>query len=430
MHFFKFRFGKILRYVLIGLAAFGLVAGSFYYGFSNGRAFPNKVSVEYLNADSKDKIAADFGIFWEALNLLKKEHIKGGSVEDRNWIYGAIRGLVGTLGDANTVFLPPDDSKKFEEDVKGSFGGIGAEIGLKNNQLVIIAPLKNTPAEKAGLRPGDKILSIEGKSTEGLDVNEAVKKIRGESGTVVTLSVFRDGWGEPKDIKITRATIEVPTLEWDYFGQETAKKIVSEELKGVIERGDKQIAHLKLFSFNQNAPLAFYKAALRVLLSGIDGIVFDLRNNPGGFLEVSANLAGWFLPKGQIIVTERFKSGQEIVFRANGNEALTKIPTVVLVNKGSASASEILAGALRANRGIKLVGTTTFGKGTVQELRQLSDGSKIKVTIANWVLPDGTIINDQGIKPDVEMELKEEDIKNEKDPQLEKAIEVLLEEIK
>jgi len=169
---------------------------------------------------------------------------------------------------------------------------------------------------------------------------------------------------------------------------------------------------------------------LAALLNRSDGIVLDLRNNPGGYLEVAINLAGWFLNKGDVVVSEKFRNGQENVFRANGNEALKNMPVVVLVNKGSASASEILAGALRAKRGIKLVGTQTFGKGTVQELMSLSDGSKIKITIANWVLPDGTIIDEKGLKPDVEAEFKDEDIAAKKDPQLDRAIEVLLSEIK
>ena len=190
-----------------------------------------------------------------------------------------------------------------------------------------------------------------------------------------------------------------------------------------------KIAHISLHSFNQNAPVGFYKEALKVLLGKADGIVLDLRDNPGGFLEIAINLSGWFLNKGDVVATEKFRNGQEIVFRANGNSALKNIPTVILVNKGSASASEILAGALRAKRGIKLIGAQTFGKGTVQELRSLSDGSKIKLTIANWVLPDGTIIDEKGLQPDYKADLTDKDMENKKDPQLDKAVEVLLEEI-
>ena len=421
---------KISFYAGIAVLIALVLIGSFYFGYSRGQENPKRIEiVNVTNTEHKDEIGINFGVFWETWDLLKKEHLKGGETKDQDLIYGAIRGLVNSLDDPHTIFLSAEDSKRFEEDVNGSFGGIGAEIGLKNNQLVVIAPLKNTPAEKAGLLPGDKILAIDNQGTDGIDVNGAVKKIRGEPGIMVTLTVFRESWERPKDIKITRAIIEVPTLEWNYVGKETAEKLANNAVKDIIEAGDKKIAHLKLFTFNQNAPTVFYKAALRVLFGKMDGIILDLRNNPGGFLEVAANLSGWFLHKGDTIVKERFKNGEEVVFRANGNEALVSIPTVILVNKGSASASEILAGTLRANRKIKLIGTNTFGKGTVQELRALSDDSKIKLTIANWVFPDGMIIGEDGLKPDAAVEIQEADAKNNKDPQLEKAIEILLEEI-
>lgn len=417
---------------LAGLVLFGLIGAIFYAGYLAGRENPKTILVENLvNTESGQKINTDFGIFWETWNLLKKEHLKGEEAKDQDLLYGSIRGLVNALNDPHSIFLPPEDSKKFEEDVSGHFGGIGAEIGIKNKQLVIIAPLKNTPAEKAGLKAGDKIFAIDGKGTENiLDVNEAVKKIRGEPGTVISLMIFRDSWGAPKEIKITRANIEVPTLESKVIDKSLA---TDSQDNGLIVRKNKSIAQVSLFAFNQNAPLAFYKEALRILLGGADGLILDLRNNPGGFLEVAVNLMGWFLDRGEVVVTEKFRSGQEIIFRTNGNGALKNLPTVVLVNKGSASASEILAGALRAKRGIKLVGVQTFGKGTVQELRSLSDGSRVKLTIANWILPDGTIIDENGLKPDYEVEIKDEETKKDRptaDPQLEKAIEVLLGELK
>ena len=405
-----FYFFLILAVIIIGISAF-------YFGYQSGFKNPKTVTIEnIINAKTDEELQANFGIFWEAWDMLKKEHLKGEDSKDQDLVYGAITGLVNSLKDPNTSFFPPEDSKKFVEDVTGNFGGIGAEIGVRNEQLVVIAPLKGNPAEKAGLKAGDKIFAINDKSTQGIDVNEAVKIIRGEIGTEVKLTIFRDGWEKPRDFKIARANIEVPTLEWN-----------------LLEKDGKELAHIKLFSFNQNAPVVFYKAAVRVLLGKADGIILDLRNDPGGFLEVAVNIAGWFLDKGQVVAKEQFRSGNEIIFRANGNEALKNIPTVVLINKGSASASEILAGTLRANLGIKLIGTNSFGKGTVQELRELSDGSKIKLTIAHWVLPDGTIIDEKGIKPDYEVEVKEEDLKDKDakyDPQLDKAVEILLQEIK
>lgn len=395
--------------ILIGISIF-------YFGYQAGVKNPKTISIENVsNIQSNEGLQANFGIFWEAWDMLKKEHLKGGTAKDQDLIYGAVSGLVNSLKDPNTNFFPPEDSKKFEQDVNGNFGGIGAEISVKKDQLIVMAPLKGNPAEKAGLKAGDKILAINDKSTQGIDVNEAVKRIRGEIGTEVKLTIFRDGWDKIKDFKIARANIEVPTLESD-----------------LIKKNGKQIADIKLFSFNQNAPVAFYKAALSALVGKSDGIILDLRNDPGGFLEVAVNIAGWFLNKGEIVAKEKFRSGNEIIFRANGNESLKNIPVVVLVNKGSASASEILAGTLRANLGAKLIGTNTYGKGTVQELRNLSDGSKIKLTIANWVLPDGTIIDENGIKPDYQIDITDEDLKNKDpkyDPQFNKAVEVLLQEI-
>src|SRR3989344_6364536 len=391
-----------------------LSLGSFVYGYSVGSGHPKIITVENIsNIESDGRTKLDFGIFWEAWDLLRKEHLKSAGLKDQDFLYGAVRGLVNSLDDPHTVFFPPEDSKKFEEDVNGNFGGIGAEIGVKEKQLVIIAPLKGNPAEKAGLKAGDKILAINDKNASGLDVSEAVKKIRGEIGTAVTLAILREGWEKPQDFKIIRDNIEIPTMEWS-----------------IIQKDDKKFIHLKLFSFNQNAPTVFYKAVLIVLYERPDGIILDLRNNPGGFLEVAINIAGWFLDRGDIVATEKFRNQEEVVFRASGNAALKNIPMVILVNKGSASASEILAVALRAQIKTKLVGETTFGKGTVQELRNLSDNSTVKLTVANWLLPGGTLIDEKGIKPDIEVELKDEDAEKGRDPQLDKAVEVILREIK
>ncbi len=397
----------------IFIAIVMMAIGVFYLGYELGRANPKLVEVrniENISADMEAKV--NFGTFWEAWDVLRNEHLKGEEAKNQDLVYGAIKGLVGSLGDPHTIFLPPEDSKKFEEDVNGNFGGIGAEIGIKDKQLVVIAPLKGNPAETIGLKAGDKIFGIDGKPTDSLDVNDAVKKIRGEIGTAVVLTIFRDGWDKTEDFKIVRANIVIPTLETE-----------------LIDFGGKKMARISLYAFNQNAPLGFYKEVLYASLNGAEGIILDLRNNPGGFLEVAINLAGWFVNKGEIVVSEKFRSGTGDVFRADGNQALKDAPVVILVNKGSASASEILAGALRAIRGTKLIGTNTFGKGTVQELRSLSDNSKIKLTIANWVLPDGNIISEEGLAPDYKVEISDEDVKNKFDSQLEKAKEILLQEM-
>jgi len=312
-------------------------------------------------------------------------------------------------------FFKPEDAKKFEEDISGSFGGIGAEIGSKDGFIVIVSPLKNSPAERAGLKPGDKILMINSTSTEGMSVVEAVKLIRGEVGTEVKLTILREKEEKPKEIKIIREIIQVPTLDYE------------------VKDG---ILIVKLYSFNTNAEELFYKAVVDGFLrQKAQGLILDLRNNPGGFLDVAVDLAGWFLKKGTLVVKEvtREKNNGGNNHLANGNGALKDIPVVVLINKGSASASEILAGALQIQRGVKLVGEETFGKGTVQRLIKLSDGSSLKITVANWVLPNGQILEGNGLKPDIEVKTnnEEQDNKDTKnDPQLQKALEVVKEEIK
>lgn len=392
--------------MIVGIAVAALVwGGTLYAGYRFGQQDPRVITVKNItNIDDPD-IEADFGVFWQVWEKLREKHIEGEGAKEKDLVYGAITGLVNSLGDPHTVFLPPPDAKKFEEDVSGKFGGIGAEIGVRDDQLVIIAPLKDSPAEKAGLQPKDKILKVDDEVADGLDVGEAVKLIRGEVGTTVTLTILRNGWERPREFKIIREEIKIPTIDWD------------------VKEGN--ILHLKLYSFNENAPILFYQAVVSGLLKGADGMALDMRNNPGGFLEVAVNLAGWFVPRGSVVVTEDFRHGEDIIFTANGNEALKNFPVVVLINGGSASASEILAGALRDHRSIKLVGEKTFGKGTVQELDKLKDGSSLKITIAKWLTPAGHTIEKNGLEPDFEVKLTEEDFKEGRDPQLEKAFEVL-----
>jgi len=401
---------SVLTWLIIAVVGVGAVGGSLYLGYRLGQQDPKVVTVKGVtNVDDPD-VRADFGLFWQVWEKLKEYHIKGGEIPDKDLVYGSVHGLVGAMNDPHTIFLPPSDAKKFEEDVKGNFGGIGAEIGVRDDQLLVIAPLKDSPAEKSGLMSKDKILAVNGESTQGINANEAVKKIRGEIGTEVVLTILRNGWEEAKEFKIIRDEIQVPTIDWD------------------VKEGN--ILHVKFYAFNENAPALFYRAVVDGLARGAEGLVLDMRNNPGGFLEVAVNIAGWFLKKGAPVITEDFRVGQDTVFEARGNEALKDFPTVVLVNGGSASASEIVAGALRDHRGIKIIGETTFGKGTVQELQNLKDGSSLKITVAKWVMPAGGVIEDEGLKPDVEVKLSKEDLESGNDAQLSKAFEILKAEIK
>lgn len=416
---------KSLLLTIVLISAAGAIGGVFYLGYSAGTRNPQNIVVRGVANIGDPDVTADFGLFWQVWKLLKEEYVRPDDLKDKNLVYGAVGGLVDSLKDPNTNFFTPEDAKKFLEDVSGSFGGIGAEIGIRNEQLVIIAPLKSSPAERAGLKSGDKILKVDDKVSIDMMVSEAIKIIRGEPGTKVMLTIARNGWTKPKEIEIIREIIKIPTLELEVKDA----KLTYDSNNQKITQENGGIAHIKLYSFNENSVPLFHQAMLKALFGGAKGMVLDLRNNPGGFLEVAVNLAGWFLPRGSVVVTEDFRTGNDEVFRANGNESLKNFPVVVLINGGSASASEILAGALRDHRGIKLVGEKSFGKGTVQELKDLKDGSSLKLTIAQWLLPSGQTIEKNGLTPDIEVKLTEEDTKADKDPQLEKAFEVLKEQL-
>src|SRR3989338_1258096 len=289
----------------------------------------------------------DFSLFWDAYDKLHENYIDPSAITDQEIMYGAIWGMTKSLGDPYTDFFDPAQAKQFQEDLSGSFGGIGVEIGIKKSQLTVIAPLKNTPGERAGLKAGDMIVNIDGKSTFDMTTDEAVNLIRGKEGTHVTLGIFREGFSEAKDFTITRETIKIISIEWE------------------LKEGD--VAHITIHHFDQSLLYEFRNTALEVMASPAKRIVLDLRNNPGGYLEVSQDVAGWFLQDGSVITIEDFgKTKEPKEYKAQGNASLITYPTVVLMNNGSASASEILEGALRDNRGIKLIGEKSFGKGSVQ----------------------------------------------------------------
>ena len=383
------------------------VALSFGTGFSVGKQQAEIIPIEGVsNIDVGKPEGADFSLFWEAWRTIQEQYVLRGELNFQNMIYGAISGMVSSLEDPYTVFLNPQDSKRFSEDVAGVFEGVGMEIGIREKQLRVISPLEGTPAQKAGLRPGDRILKINDTSTENMTVEKAVSLIRGPKGTKVTFSILRKDWNESKEFTIARAVIQVPSLKW--------------EIK------DGNVAYVKLYQFSEKAGRDFAKAAGEILASSAKKIVLDLRNNPGGYLEVSQDIAGWFLEKGSAVVIEDFgQKEKQQVYQARGNPVFVSYPMVILINEGSASASEILAGALRDDRGITLIGEKSFGKGSVQELTELRDQSALKVTIAKWLTPKGESISDKGLEPDIVVKMDEKDVDAKRDPQLEKALEVV-----
>ncbi len=391
--------------ILAVVVAVGIAGGGFYGGLRYGINQPREVVLSFDNLDATST-SPDFNIFWQAWNIVKEDALRGGELSDEDLLRGAIHGIVNSLKDPHSVYLPPQDAKKFSEDISGSFGGVGMEIGKKDGRLVVVSPLKDTPAEKAGLKANDFIIKINDTFTDVLDVDEAVNLIRGPKGTEVKLLVAREGWSEPREFKVVRGDIIIPTIDL-----------------AMLPDG---IAHIQLYNFNEKVPKLFYETLVEAEEKGARGIILDLRNNPGGYLEVAVNLAGWWLDKGTLVVGEKVRGGEQgESFNSPGSAAIKKWPTVVLINGGSASASEILAGALRDQLKVKLIGEKSFGKGTVQTLRALTDGSNIKITIANWVLPSGDVIEGNGLKPDIEVKITDKDIEAKKDPQLQKAIDIL-----
>ncbi len=398
---------KIAYSAVVICALIAALAGGFYAG----QHYPKNITVTGVaNINNPEKGNADFNTFWEAWQTINDLYLKNSSVDNQEKVRGAMRGLVAALGDPYTQYFDPQDGEIFQQDVQGNFGGVGIEIGLRKNILAIIAPLKGSPADRAGLRSQDLIVAINGASTENEEVDQAVSKIRGEIGSTVKLTIMREGWEKPKDFTITREKISLPTLSY--------------ELK------EKNIGYVQIYSFNGNVNELFYNAMVQAQKDGVEGIVLDLRNNPGGYLDVAVDIAGWFLKKKSLVVSEESRQGIGNQYRTQGNEALVNVPVVVLINKGSASASEILAGALRDQRKAPLIGETSFGKGTIQQIKNLSDGSSIKITIAHWVMPSGKIIDHEGIEPDILVPVTETDNEKKDDIQLQKALEVLKLEMK
>lgn len=347
----------------------------------------------------------DFSILWEAWHKLEENYVNPEDLNRQDMVWGATKGMIDSVGDPYTVFFNPEETKNFLEDVSGEFEGVGMEIGIKNGQLEVVTPLEGTPAEKAGLRPGDRIMEIDGQASLDITVEEAVSLIRGPKGTEVTLTIMREGWNGTKNVTIKRGVIKIPSLEWEVM--------------------DGNVAYIKINHFSENVDVDFQDAGFEILKTEADRIIVDLRSNPGGYLQRAQYIAGWFLSRGQIVVIEDFGGGEQKTYEAKGNLKFTEFPVVVLINGGSASASEILAAALRENRGIQLIGKTSYGKGSVQILERLADNSSLKVTIADWLTPNGNLITGKGLTPDIEVELTEEDYNANRDPQLEKALEII-----
>ncbi|MFH1142664.1 MAG: S41 family peptidase [Candidatus Uhrbacteria bacterium] len=344
----------------------------------------------------------DFDMFWDAWDLIKGDFYRL-PVSEVTLFYGAMRGMIEALEDPYSSFFDPEEAEDFAESISGSFEGIGAEIGIKDDQLQVVAPLPDTPAMVAGLMTGDKIFQINGQDTSSMSLEEAVMNIRGTKGTSVTLTIGREGQTELLEIVIVRDEISIDSLRWKIR--------------------DDGIAEINLFFFNQDTSELFSEAVNEIITSDVDGIILDLRGNPGGLLSMAVAVAQEWTGQ-QVVVQEKIQE-ENSAFNGRGSARLGDIPTVVLVNGGSASASEIVAGALQDYGLATIVGMQTFGKGSVQDFRQLPDGSAVKLTIAEWLTPNGRTIHEIGITPDVVIDYTIEDFYAGIDPQLEIATQII-----
>ncbi len=391
----KKNINKILSFIIaISFLCLGLGLG-FYWG-------ANQIPKSPLNLPAE----ADFSLFWDVWHKIENNYV--GQIDYQKFIYGAAKGLASGLEDPYTVFYDPKESDSFRADILGSFEGIGAELGMKDGILTVITPLEGTPAKKTGIMPGDKIIKIEDTLGSDISVDQAIKMIRGQKGTKVKLTILRSGWEEPKEFEIIRDIINVPSIKIDFL--------------------EDDIAHLVIYQFNENTTSQFEKAAQKIIEKGTKKIILDLRGNPGGLLNKAYEVGGWFLDKGSVILVERFGKEQidEKEYQTKGNAIFVKHDLAVLINQGTASAAEILAAALQENRSdVKLIGEKTFGKGSVQEALDIRGGSLLKITVAKWLTPKRRLIEKFGLEPDIEVKISEEDIKNGKDTQLEKGIEII-----
>lgn len=345
------------------------------------------------------------GVFWEVWDILRREYY-GRQLSPEEMTAAAISGVVDSLGDPHTAYLDARHARIFSDQLSGSFEGIGAYVEMRGGQLIIVSPLANTPAERAGLRAGDVVVAIDDEPVDGLSLTEAITRIRGPRGTTVRLTVIHPGESAPVTLEIVRDRISVPTVE--------SRRLA-----------DGKIGYIHLFEFNDRAPQEVRLALQDLMRDRPQGLILDLRDDPGGYLHVAVDIAGQFL-EGGLVLTERQKDGTERQYTARRGGLATTIPLVVLVNKGSASASEILAGALQDRGRARLVGEKTFGKGSVQIAHDLSDGSNLRVTVAQWFTPGGRNINEQGLQPDVEVTMEGKPAAGRPDPQLDRALQLLL----
>lgn len=408
---------KILRALVLGLLPLIALALGFQIGasYESHQLALERESIEDLyalsgsgqtvKADPEQEV--DLSLLWGVWRLLERHYVSPQDLKIDTMIYGAVSGLVSSIGDPYTVFMTPRDTKDFEDALSGTLEGIGAQLDFIDNEVVVVTPLKASPAEKAGLLPEDIIITVNDKDLEGLTLQQVVELIRGPKGSVVTLGVLRDGKPDPVILTVTREAIHIPSVESKT--QETSQGTIG--IVTLNQFGDDSIEEMK--------------KALSTFPKNVKGIVLDLRYNGGGYLDGAVDLVSMFLATGDVVTVERRDVPAEL-HSVSGRTIFGETPLVVLINGGSASASEITAGALQDQKRATIIGTKSFGKGTVQEILDLPGGSMLRVTTAKWLTPSGHDIGKKGITPDIVIERSLEEYRAQKDPQLEAAIAVLL----
>lgn len=412
---------KIQVVILVLIA--GLVG--YYIGVNKinfeWKKFHPKISITSKSppAEIRD---ADFAQFWTVWQKLEEDYYDKTKLDPEKMVNGAITGMVNSLGDPFTVYLPPVQNENFKSGLAGQFQGIGAELGQKENQIIVIAPINGSPAQKGGIKAGDVILAVDGKSIANWTINQAVEKIRGPKGTSVTLTIGSKD-KEPRDVKITRDVITVKSVIAEI---KKAKDLNGVQLDKSIE--NEEIIYSSLSQFGDNTNEEWLAAVNDVAIKmnsnkNVRGVILDLRNNPGGYLTDAVFIASEFLEEGDPVVSEEGE-GRNTSLKVNRKGLLRDMPMIVLVNKGSASASEIVAGALRDHNRAMIIGETSFGKGTIQQAEDLGKGAGIHITIAKWLTPNGTWVHEKGLEPDIKVALDPK--QPERDLQLEKAVQELL----
>jgi carboxyl-terminal processing protease len=403
----------VRRSYIFGIAVALLIVGSFAAGRFAESLKPAPVAAQcegrLVGVGDKPPITlkdVDFSDFWKVWQTVKERHVNKPE-SDLDLFYGAMKGLVGSLDDPYSVFFDPEFAKKFNDELSGTFEGIGAEIGIKNDQLTIIAPLPGSPASGAGIQPRDTILAIDGNDTMGMALDYAVSIIRGRKGTTVKLLIARRGWAEPQEVPIVRDTIVVNSVKAE-----------------IREVDGRKYGLITISHFNEDTEARFNQAVRAVLLDTPDGVILDLRNNPGGFLDTAVKVAGEWIAH-DVVLKEKFGDKETKDYVSDGGARLDGLRTVVLVNGGSASASEIVAGALQDYGKAVIVGSQTYGKGSVQDYTEYDDGSALKLTVALWYTPKERSIDKDGISPDIEVENSPDDFNLDRDPQMDKALDVL-----